>query len=176
MTVLSGSSAGKMIKNEVRMAAMLIGAAPIGSGRPVELVSPRPGSSSLVTAAEGLTQAASPPGTGSTPRRRGAPSQADRDCRRPGDGATPLRYLDFTHRQPEITMTAGDRDRGQDCRGGWGPPGGLGAAGGAGAGAGRDSIRTVSGDSDGRDQRLEMLHRVVKEHQIAGAVEDVPPV
>src|ERR1700750_2907228 len=42
MTVLSGSSAGKMIKNEVRMAAMLIGAAPIGPGRPVELVSPRP--------------------------------------------------------------------------------------------------------------------------------------
>jgi hypothetical protein len=33
----------------------------------------------------------------------------------------------------------------------------------------------VSGDSDGRDQRLVMLHRVVKEHQIAGAVEDGPP-
>src|ERR1700759_1541114 len=110
MTVLSGSSAGKMIRNEVMMAASPMGSAPCRSGRPAP--SARQLTSS--TAAEGLTQASSPPGTGSSLLLTGGGQPGgDRDCRRPGDGATPLRSLRFTQRQPESIMSADVPVRGQ---------------------------------------------------------------
>src|ERR1700761_9045256 len=102
MTVLSGSSAGKMMRNEVMMAARLMGPCPLAVGPPGSFGA----AAHFVTAAEGLTQASQPPGTGSTPAvGTVSTSRADRDCRRPGDGATPLRSFYFTQRHPELTMS-----------------------------------------------------------------------
>src|SRR4030081_355872 len=97
MTVLSGSSAGKMMTNEVMMAAKPMGAAPCPGRAGRRGFGPFGAAAQLGdTAAEGLAQATSPPGTGSVLRQR----TADRDCRRPGDGATPLRIHGYTQREP----------------------------------------------------------------------------
>src|SRR5579875_2777867 len=146
MTVLSGSSAGKMIRNEMMMAAMLIGAAPIRrAGR-------RNGCPFGAAAHHFVCGRRSHSGVYAPGDR--IRYEADRDCRRPGEGATPLRCHHFTQRQPEITMTAGVRGRRLDRR--------------AAIASG-----TVDGDELGR--KLDLLHRIFKEHPFVGAVEDLPP-